>query len=149
MSGQPRSTRTPRLGLSQPDPGGDTDIWGDEINGNMDVLDQALMQAAPMAAPGIVGGALTLDTDTGDVFRVAFTANITAIALANIPAGKVTGIQLELVGDGTPRTVSFGAWTVATGTPVPTSAVGRKDIYAIRSDGTNVLVWLIAQNVPA
>ncbi len=100
-------------------------------------------------APVITAGALALDFANNGVFRVALNANITAITIANSPANKVITRQLELVADGTARTINFGAWTIVTGTPMPTSAAGRKDVYEIRSDGTHVLVWLTAQNVPA
>jgi hypothetical protein len=104
----------------------------------------------PIALVPIVGGTVTLDAAASSgVFRVNLTANITAISLINAPAGRETDRQLELIGDGTARSVNFGAWTLVTGTPVPTSAAGRKDVYELTSDGVNVLVWLTAQNVPA
>jgi hypothetical protein len=104
---------------------------------------------AAIATPSISAGSLVLDLATGGVFRVALDADITALALASAVAGRVTTCQLELLGDGTLRAIDFGAWTVVTGSPVPTSATGRKDVYDIRTDGSNVLVWLTAQNVPA
>jgi hypothetical protein len=54
MSG--RSTQTPRLGLNKPDPGGDVDVWGDELNHNADVLDQALLVAQAAASFLSLGG---------------------------------------------------------------------------------------------
>ena len=102
-----------------------------------------------IATPAIGGGSLMLNLDQGSVFRVSFNADIALLSLAGALAGKVTTCQLELLADGTARTVNFGAWSLATGTPVPTSATGRKDIYDIRTDGTNTVVWLTAQNVPS
>ena len=90
---------------------------------------------------------MSLDVNAASVFRVNLNANITALSLANVTAGRVTTRQMELLGDGTQRTIAWGTWTVVTGTPVPTLTSGRKDIYDIRTDGTNVLVWLTAQNV--
>jgi hypothetical protein len=174
MSGPaPRSAQTPRLGLFKPDPGGDVDVWGDELNANADVLDGALLAqtAAAIYVPlaggqmtgplglacppteriqgvAIVGGLITLDFRLGGVFQCYVSADITAMALANVAAGKVSTAQLELIGDGFARVVNFGAWTMATGAPVPTFALARKDIYEIRTDGTNTTVWLTAQNLP-
>jgi len=169
-----RVSQTPLLGLNKPDPGGDNDVWGNELNHNFDILDNALL--APTAAslylpiaggalsgplgiaqpsyrrvalPGIVAGVLTLDFSLASVFRVTLTQNIANAVLSNARPGVVSACELELLGDGTARTVAFGGWTMATGTPVPTSAVGRKDIYDVRSDGAHVVVWLTAQNVPA
>jgi hypothetical protein len=107
------------------------------------------LQEVVIATPVIGSGTLTLDAAVAGVFRTTLNSNILVINLNNAPAGKITTRQLELVGDGTARTINFGAWTLATGTPVPTSTVGRKDVYDIRTDGNTVLVWLIAQNVPA
>jgi hypothetical protein len=107
------------------------------------------LQTPAIATPGIVAGTLVLDVTTGGVFRVNFSANIVALSLAGVPAGGVTTRQLELIADGTARTVNWGAWTLVTGAPVPTSAAGRKDVYELRADGSRVLVWLTAQNVPA
>lgn len=55
-----RSTRTPLLGLNKPDPGGDVDIWGGELNHNADILDGALLAdvAASLYLP-LAGGTLT------------------------------------------------------------------------------------------
>jgi hypothetical protein len=55
-----RSTETPRLGLKKPDPGGDIDLWGDEVNQNFDILDQTLLATqAPGIYLALAGGAMT------------------------------------------------------------------------------------------
>lgn len=55
-----RSTQTPRLGLNKPDPGGDVDVWGEELNANADILDGALLanDAASIYLP-LAGGTMT------------------------------------------------------------------------------------------
>ena len=157
MSGSPQYDLTVNFGFIKPKPTMDADVWGGHINFNLDQIDALLAsitagaQFVKVATPSIAAGSLSLDLTKGGVFRVSFNANINFLSLANVQAGgaAVTTCQLELLGDGTARTISFGNWTVATGAPVPTSTLGRKDIYDIRTDGAHVLVWLIAQNVPA
>jgi len=156
MSGAQEYDLTVNFGLIKPWPMADGNAWGGHTNYNWDRIDALLAgltagsQWVTIDTPAIIAGTLSLDLAKGGVFRTTLNANITSLSLANAVTGnKATTIQLELLGDGTPRTVNFGAWTVATGTPVPTSTIGRKDIYDIRTDGARVLVWLIAQNVPA
>jgi len=157
MSGVQEYDLTVNYGLIKPWPTMDGDAWGGHTNYNWDRIDALLASITAGAqwvkvwTPSIAAGSLSLDLSKGGVFRVSFNANISSLSLANAVAGgaNVTTCQLELLGDGTARTINFGNWTVATGTPVPTSTLGRKDIYDIRTDGAHVLVWLIAQNVPA
>jgi hypothetical protein len=156
MSGSPQYDLTANFGLKKPWPTMDADAWGDHTNLNWDQIDALLAsltvgaQWVLIATPAIAAGSLSLDLSKGGVFRVTLNADINLLSLASVLVGnKVTTCQLELLGDGTQRAVNFGNWTVATGTPVPTSTIGRKDVYDIRTDGAHVLVWLIAQNVPA
>lgn len=45
-------TTTPKLGLDKPEVGASADSWGDKINGNMDVLDNALLGTGPIVVQG-------------------------------------------------------------------------------------------------
>lgn len=67
-------TPTPNLGLIQPEPGADDDIWGGELNNNLTVID------ALFADDGAAGTVLTYGT-AGDIvattYKLATTAALT------------------------------------------------------------------------
>ena len=107
MSGAVRSTQTPRLGLNKPDPGGDVDTWGDEINANADILDNALLaiEAESLYLPidgGEMAGPLTLAGDPTAALQAATKRYVDGAAPAGGPylpigGGVLTG-ALTLAG---------------------------------------------------
>ena len=93
--------------------------------------------------PTVSAGALTLDLETGNVFEVILTANVTTLSLANPPAsGRAGSVTLILRQDGTGgRTVAWPAavkWAGAT-PPSVSAAAGAIDLYALvtRDGGTS------------
>ena len=85
-------------------------------------------------SPAISAGALTLDLDTGSVFDVVLTANVTSLILANPPAaGRAGSATLILKQDATGgRTLAWPAsvrWAGGT-PPVVSPAANTVDIYA-------------------
>jgi hypothetical protein len=95
-------------------------------------------ETSPTAAISV--GALTIDLDTGSVFDVVLTTNVTAVILANPPAaGRAGSATLVLRQDATGgRTVAWPSsvhWAGGT-PPVVTPAASAVDIYAfITRDG--------------
>lgn len=58
----------------------------------------------------ISSGTLTLDCETGNVFEVDLTENITTLTISNWPGtGKKGSIELWIKGDGTQRTIALGS----------------------------------------
>jgi hypothetical protein len=114
-----RSDLTPRLGLFKPDPGADIDVWGDELNQNTDILDNALLadQAAALYLPlsgGTLTGLLTLAGAPTTALHAATKAYVDGAPPAGGPylpvsGGTLTG-PLLLAG---PPTVALGAATKA------------------------------------
>jgi hypothetical protein len=86
-------------------------------------------------APVISSGTLTLDLETGNVFEVILTQNVTSLILAHPPAaGRAGSCSIILRQDATGgRTLAWPSsikW--AGGTPPPiTSAAGAVDVYAL------------------
>jgi hypothetical protein len=85
-------------------------------------------------APAISAGTLTLDLNTGSVFDVVLTTNVTSLLLANPPAaGRAGSATLILKQDATGgRTVTWPAsvrWAGGT-PPLVTPAANAIDIYA-------------------
>jgi hypothetical protein len=58
-------------------------------------------------SPAIVAGSLTLDLDAGTQFEVTLNANVTTLAVTNVPGTGVSSFTLKLIADGTPRTVDW------------------------------------------
>lgn len=86
-------------------------------------------------APAIAAGVLAVDCATGNAFVTTLNANITSFTVTNIPAtGALYGFMLELVADGTARTVTWTFQGVAVKwaggvAPVLTSTAGKKDSF--------------------
>lgn len=92
------------------------------------------------ATPVVGAGVLTLDFETGNVFEVVLTENVTSLLLANPPAaGSAGSATLVVQQDGTGgRTLAWPSsvrWAGGT-PPVVTPAANAVDIYAfITRDG--------------
>jgi hypothetical protein len=89
-------------------------------------------ETSPTAA--ISAGVLTLNLDTGSVFDVVLSANLTSLILANPPAtGRAGSATLILRQDATGgRTVAWPSsvlWSGGTA-PVVTPAANAIDVYA-------------------
>jgi hypothetical protein len=91
-------------------------------------------------APVVGAGTLTLDLDTGSVFNVVLTENVTSLILANPPAaGRAGSATLILRQDATGhRTIAWPSsvrWALGT-PPLVTPAANAIDVYAfITRDG--------------
>jgi hypothetical protein len=102
-------------------------------------------------APSISAGTLTLDCAAGNVFVVALNANITTLSFSNVPAtGTAVGITLELVADGTQRTITWGSavkWPGGTA-PTPTATNGKVDrvVLTTHNGGTTWYASTAGQN---
>ena len=99
--------------------------------------------AAPIA---IAGGTLPIDLRVARAFRVTVDADITAVSIANAAAGSLNVCLLELAGNGTAYTQSWTGITWLTGTPVLSSADGKRDLVGLLSlDGSTWLAVMIGQ----
>jgi trimeric autotransporter adhesin len=77
-------------------------------------------------------GALTIDCETGNVFEVTLTENITSTSFSNPPSsGTAYGFTLKVIQDSTARTITWPAavdWPAATA-PTLSSGSGEVDIF--------------------
>jgi hypothetical protein len=93
-------------------------------------------------APGISSGSLSLDLETGNVFEVILTENVTSLILAHAPAaGRAGSCSIILRQDATGgRTLTWPSSVKWAGgsPPAITSAADAIDVYAlITRDGGN------------
>jgi microcystin-dependent protein len=78
-------TTTTHLGLSKPlvNSPTDEDLWGDQLNANMDLLDAAVFSAAPSGAMSMFGGSVVptgfLECNGAAVSRTTYAALLAAI----------------------------------------------------------------------
>ena len=117
------------VGATQLQDGTPINMQGALLSG-AELIDYA--ETSPSAA--ISAGALTLDLDTGSVFDVVLTANVTSLILAKPPAaGRAGSATLILKQDATGgRTLAWPAsvrWAGGT-PPVVSPAANTVDIYA-------------------
>jgi hypothetical protein len=99
--------------------------------------------AVPVA---IAGGALQLDLRVARAFRATVDADITTVSVANAAAGGINVCLLELSGNGTAYSQTWSGWTWLTGTPVLSSANGKRDLVGLLSlDGNSWLAVMIGQ----
>ena len=125
------------VGATQLQDGTPINMQGALLSG-AELIDYA--ETSPTAA--ISAGALTLDLDTGSVFDVVLTANVTSLILANPPAaGRAGSATLILRQDATGgRTLAWpGSVRWAGGTqPLVTPAANAVDIYAFITRDTAI-----------
>lgn len=123
----PRNVTTPRLGLNQPDIGGDVDAWGGLLNANATVLDKALLTTG-----GTMTGALSLAADPAVALGAAtkqyvdetLAAATAGVSSFNTRTGAVTLTAADVTGAGGAPLAS----PVFTGNPqAPTPAAGDND----------------------
>jgi len=99
--------------------------------------------AVPLA---IAAGSLSLDLRVARAFRVTVDGDITSVSIANAATGGINVCLLELSGNGTAYSQTWTGWTWLTGTPVLTSANGKRDLVGLLSlDGLSWLAVMIGQ----
>ena len=64
----------------------------------------------------ISGGTVTFNLDAASVFNVTLNSNITTVTITNAQASKASAFTIFFTGDGTTRTISWGAIKWAGGT---------------------------------
>jgi hypothetical protein len=101
---------------------------------------------------GIVGNALNLNLDNGNVFTVTINSAISTFTITNPPFGGNAGnIVLITTGNGTTYPITWAAsisWPGGT-PPTVTSTNGKKDVYGFISldQGTNWYGFIGGQNI--
>ena len=104
------------------------------------------------SSPTISGGTLTLDLNIASVFEVSLNANITTLTINNAAsAGLVSSFVLELIADGTARSVTWPAsfrWPSGIA-PNLTSTNNKMDVItAYTTDGgTTYIAFVTGQNI--
>jgi len=164
-------TTTTNLSLNKPavnDPT-DEDLWGGQLNTNMDTLDsEAVLKTTDLDFADKVlskaevkdlsedtndlgnqaGAGLTIDYEDGHYQFATLTGNITSITINNLPtSGKVGFLSLELTQDGTgSRTLTLGAAfkTQNNSTITLATAAAAIDIlrFETRDAGTTIFTYL-------
>jgi len=87
----------------------DEDLWGGQLNTNMDTIDLQLAKYRILTAVTSTSNAVTIDLSLGFVFSHTFTEN-TTFTFSNPQTGTVnTGFKLFLTNDGTGRTPTWPA----------------------------------------
>jgi hypothetical protein len=89
----------------------DEDLWGGQLNTNMDTLDSTIYGIYRPTVNVVTssGNATTIDLNDGNVFKHTFTED-TTFTFSNPGASTVnTGFTLLLINDGTGRTPTWPA----------------------------------------
>jgi len=74
-------------------------------------------------------GSLTIDCETGNVFQVTLTENVTSTTFSNPPAsGTAYGFTLRVIQDSTARTIAWPAAVDWAGASAPTLSSGSGDV---------------------
>ena len=97
------------------------------------------------------GGIVGIDLKQGNIYKLVLDAAVLDFNIAGNPTSLQGGsFTLVLVGDGTPRSFSWGSEvTWPDGTPTIVSTAGNSDIYAFVTfnSGTEYVGFALAQNV--
>lgn len=164
------ATSTTNLSLTKPDVNSatDEDLWGGQLNTNMDTLDSEAATATidkdfndkvvskgemkdlseTSFSLGSINGAVAVDYEDGHYQYGTLDGNITSITVSNFPAsGKVGFLTLELTQDGTgSRTLALSSAYITAGgvTPLLTTAANSVDILRLetRDAGTTIHTFL-------
>lgn len=165
-------TTTTNLGLNKPlvNNATDQDLWGGELNTNMDTLDSeaALWTIAKNAnakvlsnpvfktyretksSPSSASNVLTLDFANGNHFTTTLTENISTLTISNVPTGTILlSAVLVVKQDGTgSRTFAWPAAAKGT-TPTITATASRADVFVLISldNFTSFIVSTVQQNI--
>jgi len=77
-------------------------------------------------------GSLTIDCETGNVFQITLTEDVTSTSFSNPPAsGTAYGFTLKIIQDSTARTITWPAavdWASATA-PILSTGSGEVDVF--------------------
>jgi hypothetical protein len=122
-------------------------IWNDYTQSRMNIKDYS----EETTNPSITAGALTLDLENGNHFYVSLNSGISTLTISNPPiSGKIGSFTLELIMDGTLRTISWpSAVKWPSGTPPTLSSIlNRVDIltFYTRNGGTVWYGFIAGQN---
>lgn len=120
----------PNLGMELPDIGSDQDTWGDILNENLRILDNAVTYDAITKTLGAVDVTLTTAEAAHGVINLngTLTANVNLIV-------PVSPVRLYLVNNGT-----TGAFTVTVKTPLGTGIPVLQGANSlVYSNGTNIV----------
>jgi hypothetical protein len=96
------------------------------------------------------GGIVNIDLSAGNVYKINLTANVNDFNITKNPATLQAGtFTLIYVGDGSPRSVSWGTEvTWPNGTPSVVSAANNIDIYSFFTvnSGVEYVGYVLTQN---
>lgn len=101
-------------------------------------------------ASDYAGGIVNIDLRAGNVYKITLNGNIMDFNIQNNPISTHAGsFTLMLIGDGTPRTVSWGTEVIwPNGAPTIVSTAGNMDIYSFMTvnAGTEYVGFTLVQN---
>lgn len=128
------SSFTPNKGLEKPDNGAYVDLWNIPVNGDMDVIDQALGGVTSLNA---TGGSAVLTDDKYRSLILAVSGAMSASVVYTIPAG----VGGQWIVRNTTTDAVGGPWTVtiASGGGGSSVTVARGTSALIYSNGTNII----------
>ena len=133
-------TTTTTLGLTKPEVGASEDTWGDKINANLDLIDDALDGTTPVSLD-INGG--TIDGVTIGATVAPTVTNLGSVATADINGGTIDG---TVIGSTSPAAITGTALTATTSatlqhsasTKLATTATGIDVTGTVTADGLTV-----------
>ena len=118
-----------------------------QVNGEANFLTVSETKATPAIAASV----LTLNLATATLFYVTLNSSIGTVTLSNPPASpRVFSFTLQLVGDGTARTISWPGTVRWQGgiAPTPTPTLNKVDTYIFftHDGGSNYFAFIAGQN---
>ena len=130
-------TTTTTLGLTKPEVGASEDTWGDKINANLDLIDDAL-DGTTSVSLDINGG--TIDGVTIGATVAPTVTNLGSVATADINGGTIDGTT---IGSASPAAITGTALTATTSatlqhsasTKLATTATGIDVTGTVTADG--------------
>ena len=133
-------TTTTTLGLTKPEVGASEDTWGDKINANLDLIDDALDGTTPVSLD-INGG--TIDGVTIGATVAPTVTNLGSVATADINGGTIDGTT---IGSASPAAITGTALTAtisatlqhSASTKLATTATGIDVTGTVTADGLTV-----------
>lgn len=122
-------------------------VFNDYTQSRMNIKDYSEESTNPIISTSV----LTLNLENGNHFYVTLNSGITTLTISNPPiSGKIGSFTLELIMDGTARTISWPSsvrWPGGT-PPTLTSTLNRVDIltFYTRNAGTIWYGFIAGQN---
>lgn len=112
-------------------------VLGDTLSAVDNVISRAELQdySETLPTPSSASGTLTLDLETGNVFKVVLTEDVSTLAISNWPAsGKFGTCTIIIIQDSTPRTFAFtGVLWPGGAAPTVSTGSGAIDVVTITS----------------